>query len=179
MGLSRPEYWSGLPFPSPGDLPDPGIKPGSPAFAGRFFTDWAMKEALIQGGPGQIYLGVLAFQGVKSCLRGVHRLTNLWSWNILHVRTLRMHLPEKKGKRNERINEVRNSTPLVVLSASRNVWDLLSASGRLPTSKGTWKMHFHLSPWSIRKTRPRDPGPCSNEGACTTILPPCGLESLQ
>ena len=29
MGLSRQEYWSGLPFPSPGDLPDPGIKPGS------------------------------------------------------------------------------------------------------------------------------------------------------
>ena len=31
MGFSRPEYWSGLPFPSPGDLPDPGIKPRSPA----------------------------------------------------------------------------------------------------------------------------------------------------
>ena len=31
LGFSRQEYWSGLPFPSPGDLPDPGIKPGSPA----------------------------------------------------------------------------------------------------------------------------------------------------
>ena len=31
MGFSRQEYWSGLPFPSLGDLPDPGIKPGSPA----------------------------------------------------------------------------------------------------------------------------------------------------
>ena len=31
MRFSRREYWSGLPFPSPGDLPDPGIKPGSPA----------------------------------------------------------------------------------------------------------------------------------------------------
>ena len=30
MGFSRQEYWSGLLFPSPGDLPDPGIKPGSP-----------------------------------------------------------------------------------------------------------------------------------------------------
>ena len=30
-GFSRQEYWSGLPFPLPGDLPDPGIKPGSPA----------------------------------------------------------------------------------------------------------------------------------------------------
>ena len=32
MGFSRKEYWSGLPFPSPSDLPDPGIEPGSPTF---------------------------------------------------------------------------------------------------------------------------------------------------
>ena len=38
MGFSRPEYWSGLPFPSPGDLPDLGIKPMSLALAGGFFT---------------------------------------------------------------------------------------------------------------------------------------------
>ena len=31
MGFSRQEYWSGLPFPSPGDLPDPGMEPRSPA----------------------------------------------------------------------------------------------------------------------------------------------------
>ena len=31
MGFSRQEYWRGLPFPSPEDLPDPGIEPGSPA----------------------------------------------------------------------------------------------------------------------------------------------------
>ena len=31
MGFPREEYWSGLPFPSPGDFPDPGIEPGSPA----------------------------------------------------------------------------------------------------------------------------------------------------
>ena len=30
MEFSRPEYWSELPFPSPGDLPNPGIEPGSP-----------------------------------------------------------------------------------------------------------------------------------------------------
>ena len=41
MGFSRQEYWSRLPFHSPGDLPNPGIKPVSPlfsAFAGGFFT---------------------------------------------------------------------------------------------------------------------------------------------
>ena len=32
MGFSRQEYWSGLPFPSPGDLPNPGIEPWSPAW---------------------------------------------------------------------------------------------------------------------------------------------------
>ena len=32
------EYWSGFPFPSPGDLPNPGTELGSPEFAGRFFT---------------------------------------------------------------------------------------------------------------------------------------------
>ena len=41
MEFSRQESWSGLPFPSPGDLPDPGIEPGSPALAGGFFTAWA------------------------------------------------------------------------------------------------------------------------------------------
>ena len=39
MGFPRQEYWSGLPFPSPGDLPGPGIKPGSPALAGPKNTD--------------------------------------------------------------------------------------------------------------------------------------------
>ena len=44
MEFSKQEYWSGLPFPSPGDLPDPGIEPRSPALAGRFFTtDYKMK----------------------------------------------------------------------------------------------------------------------------------------
>ena len=41
MGFPRQEYWSGLPFPSPGDLPNPGIEPMSPAspeLAGEFFT---------------------------------------------------------------------------------------------------------------------------------------------
>ena len=38
MGFSRQESWSGLPFPSPGGLPGPGIEPGSPALAGGFFT---------------------------------------------------------------------------------------------------------------------------------------------
>ena len=38
MGFSREEYWSGLPFPSPGGLPDPGIEPGSPTFQADALT---------------------------------------------------------------------------------------------------------------------------------------------
>ena len=38
MGFSRQEYWSGLPFPSTGDLPDPGMEPGSPALEADALT---------------------------------------------------------------------------------------------------------------------------------------------
>ena len=47
MGFSRQEYWSGLPFPSPGDLPDPGIELRSPAFQARRFTFWVTREAQV------------------------------------------------------------------------------------------------------------------------------------
>ena len=46
VGFSRQEYCSGLPFPSPGDLPDPGIEPGSPAF---------QADALTSKPPGKPY----------------------------------------------------------------------------------------------------------------------------
>ena len=45
IGFPRQEYWSGLPFPSPADIPDPEIKPVSPALAGGFFTTGATWEA--------------------------------------------------------------------------------------------------------------------------------------
>ena len=44
-GFSRQEYWSGVPFPSSGDLPNPGIKPESPALAGEFFLPLSHLEA--------------------------------------------------------------------------------------------------------------------------------------
>ena len=45
MEFSRQEYWSGLPFPTPRDLPKPGIEPvslASPTLAGRFFNDFTV-----------------------------------------------------------------------------------------------------------------------------------------
>ena len=46
MGFSRQEYWSGLPFPPPGDLSDPGIQPGSPALEVDALTSEPPGEAL-------------------------------------------------------------------------------------------------------------------------------------
>ena len=50
MGFSRQEYWSRLPCPSPGELPNLGIEPVScvSCIAGRFFTHWAIGEVLIE-----------------------------------------------------------------------------------------------------------------------------------
>ena len=44
MEFSRQEYWSGLPLPTPGNLPNPGIEPVSSALAGRFFTTEALEK---------------------------------------------------------------------------------------------------------------------------------------
>jgi len=46
MGFPRQGYWSGLLFPPPGDLPNPGIKSTSLALAGRFFTTEPMEKLL-------------------------------------------------------------------------------------------------------------------------------------
>ena len=48
MGFSRQEYWSGLPCPPLGDLPDPGMEPVFPALAGRFSTTSATWKALAE-----------------------------------------------------------------------------------------------------------------------------------
>ena len=53
MEISRQEYWSGLPFPSPGDLPDPGIEPGSPTL---------QADALPSEPPGKPIQGVLSLK---------------------------------------------------------------------------------------------------------------------
>ena len=63
MGFSGQEYWNGWPCPTPGDLPDPGIKPAfptTPALAGGFFTTSAAQEA---PGRGQGCLSILHYIG--------------------------------------------------------------------------------------------------------------------
>ena len=55
MGFSRQEYWSGLPFPSPGDLPDSGIEPGSPALEADALTSEPPGKPLLIKGEGTMY----------------------------------------------------------------------------------------------------------------------------
>ena len=93
MGFSRQEYWSGLPFPSPEDLPDPGIEPRSSALTEELTTNWkilqemripdhltclltdlyACQEATVRTGHGTIYwfqIGKGVYQGsiLSPCL---------------------------------------------------------------------------------------------------------------
>ena len=89
MGFSRQEYWSGLPFPCPGDLPDPGIEPTSPVFlawAGGFLTTsttWttainALAQILFTGSVSS--LQVLCALFLKACICDLQRAAlGYWS----------------------------------------------------------------------------------------------------
>ena len=73
MGFSRQEYWSELSFPSPGDLPDPGINPTSPALAGEFFTTEQPGKLIFSLNVHKVYLAIFSplsvlQQGRKGCL---------------------------------------------------------------------------------------------------------------
>ena len=78
VGFSRQEYWSGLPFPSPGDLPDPGIEPRSPTLQADALTSVpnASREAkelelsYIEG----TYNGTATVKMVKYFLRKFNRI---------------------------------------------------------------------------------------------------------
>ena len=50
MGFSRQEYWNGLPFPFPGDLPDPGIEPGFPALQAEFLLSELLGKPICETG---------------------------------------------------------------------------------------------------------------------------------
>ena len=87
MGFSRQEYWSGLPCPPPGDLPDPEIEPVtlmSPALAGGFFTtlplgspDTTPRDADLRGEAGPMHL---RFQGTPGDVHSFsqHIFTMCW-----------------------------------------------------------------------------------------------------
>ena len=71
MGFSRQEYWSGLPFPSPGDLPDPGIEPGSPALQADALTSDPPGKALslVKPPTNMLCVCLSSYKKVLLCVR--------------------------------------------------------------------------------------------------------------
>ena len=66
MGFSRQEYWSGLPFPSPGDLPDPGIEPRSPALQANFLPTELQGKPIRYFKENRLFWSIFRFI-VKQC----------------------------------------------------------------------------------------------------------------
>ena len=102
MGFSRQEYWSGLPFPSPGDLPDPGIEPRSPTL---------QADALTSEPPGKHYAEYItrnagleeAQAGIKIARRNINNLryaddTTLMAESEEELKSLLMKVKEEIGK---------------------------------------------------------------------------------
>ena len=78
-GIPRQEYRSGLPFPSPGDLPNPGIEPKSPALAGGFFTTVPPGNPYI----GQLYL-VVGWRHTRVWIpEGRGQWEPFWKWTTI------------------------------------------------------------------------------------------------
>ena len=116
MLFSRQEYWSGLPFPSPEDLPDPGIEPASPALAGRFFI------TVPPGKPTFSFrFKLFAFLSVAT--------NRVWAGPWMHIMLLNKHTWHASSCRGlyrwQRLKDER--TPLPELTALR--WDGHQVSG--------------------------------------------------
>ena len=92
MGFSRQEYWSGLPFPSPGDLPDPGTEPRSP-----FLTKVHIFKAMVF--PVVVY-GYESWTIKTEC--GRTDAFKLWCWRTL------LRVPWTKRRSNQSIKSTLN-----------------------------------------------------------------------
>ena len=77
MGFPRPEYWSGFPFPSPVDLPDPGNEPTPRALAGGFFT------AEPPGQPKKRY--ILVNKGANSKILNMKALQRVIGYMYIYI----------------------------------------------------------------------------------------------
>ena len=126
MELYRQEHWSGLPFPSPGDLPDPGIEPASPALIGRLFTTSIKKR---------IVLRVMSWVHDHLGRRGVWR-HQVYSFNKTHGLNFRENCPRCDSKIKEKNFPLHQfsflpSTPSAALARILTHWISL---------RGSWSM---------------------------------------
>ena len=79
MGFSRQEYWSGLPFLSPGDLPNPGIEPGSPTWQ----ADSLSSEP--PGEPNLCIVDINSYLVLMSAIFNKLEKQNAQKWKILYI----------------------------------------------------------------------------------------------
>ena len=85
VGLIRQEYWSGLPFPSPGDLPNPGIKSSSPALASGFFTAEPWGKPIFK-------LHTVAYEHTVTDIMIIYFGIRFWKLRILPRKLLSSHV---------------------------------------------------------------------------------------
>ena len=91
--FSRPEYWSGLPFPSSGDLPNPGVEPGSPALqADSLPTELLGKPNLRVQQSDSEPLGNLTLEASGIRLKNFHRTGETDSWMAQTKPAQNLHL---------------------------------------------------------------------------------------
>ena len=126
MGFSRQEYWSELPLPSPGDLPNPGIEPWSltsPALAGRFFTTSTTWEL-------SIFPSLMVFSNESAvCIRW----PKYWSFSI--------------SLSNEYTGLIYFRSDWFDLTAVKGILKSLIQQKFISHSSGSWKSNISVPTW--------------------------------
>ena len=124
MGFSRQEYWSRLPFPSPGEFPDPGIEPVSPTLPGGFFTEcWQLQVpsifyeyilfhsgflggSVVKNPPAVRETSVRSLGWEDPLEKGLATLSSILAWKSHGQRSLAGYSPwgRKESSTTERLN---------------------------------------------------------------------------
>ena len=136
-GFSRQGYWSGLPCPPPGDLPDPGVKPESllsPALAGRFFTTsatWEVHE--------EAYIKIYDYTDFFQVYIGHSKSVYLIEWKRKKIINVRR---ENNGKWRHSVGEC-DRQPGPQRCPCPKSWDML------PCSAGTLKILLRVTELEI------------------------------
>ena len=117
MGFARKEYWSGLPLPPPGDLPNPGIEPVSPALAGEFFTPEPLGKPFF----GKFWLYKLVSPLWVSCIANMCSVAKAVTCSrnprsLLSLTCSQLHSPASSGVRCDFVLESLGSEPLLAVA---------------------------------------------------------------
>ena len=131
MGFPRQEYWSGLPFPSPGNLPDPGIELSSPVLAVRFFTTVKWEKLSLQP---NVNFKVLQTPGEYV------KLSESILWISSNLRKIENHTHQHSFTLFPFVSNILKIY-LAVPALSCSTWDLILCLGSNP---GPWPREFSV-----------------------------------